>query len=160
MSTVGDPDEWIEMELCADSGACDSVMPQDGACARVPIAPPFRSHRGIEYEAANAQTIPCFGERRLEIYIDGVTAPRGMILQVADVHKPLLRLSRCADLGYERCLGRTCGYLCDRSTGEAIPLARKGNLYTLGVWVRAARARHEPMRTLHDLALHFAGQRS
>ena len=132
------------MELCADSGACHSVMPKDGACAEIPIAPLAHCQRGMEYEVART---------------DGATTPRGMVLQVADVHKPLLSLSRCADLGYESCLGRTRGYLLDHETDEAIPLARKGNLYTLRVWVRAARTKHEPMRTPHDPAAHFAGQR-
>ena len=63
-------------------------------------------------------------------------------LQVADFHNPLLSLSRCADLGYKSCLGNTCGHVLDHETGEAIPLARKGNLYTLRVWVRAARTGH------------------
>ena len=159
MSTVGDPDEWSELELSADSGACDSVMPKEGACAQIPIVPSAQSQRAMEYEVANAQAIPCLGERRLEIWTDGATAPRGMVLQVADVHKPLLSLSRCADIGYESCLGRTCGYLLDRETGEAIPLARRGNLCTLTVWVRAARPNHQPVRTPHDPVGHFTGQR-
>ena len=99
------------------------------------------------------------GERRLEIWTDGATVSRGMVLQVADVQQPLLSFSRCADLGYESRLGRTCEYTPDRETGEATPFARKGNLCTR-VSVREARTRHEPMRTPHDLALHFAGQRS
>ena len=61
LSTVGDPDERIEMELCADSQACDSMMPKDGACARIPIVPLAQSQRGMEYELANAQAIPCVG---------------------------------------------------------------------------------------------------
>ena len=156
---MGDPDGWIGMELCADSGACDPVMPKEDACARISRVPSAQSQRGMEYKVANAQTISCLGERRLEIWTDRVTAPRGMVLQVADVHKPLLSLSRCADLGYESCLGRTCGHLLDHETGGAISFARKGNLCTLRVWVRAARTNLEPLRTPHDLAGHFAGQR-
>ena len=144
--------------LCGLRGMrLDSVMPKDGACARIPIVPSAQCQRGMEYEVANAQTIPCVGERRLEIWTHGMTAPRGMVIQCADVHKPLLSLSRCADPRYESCIGRTCGYLLDCETGEVIPLARKGNLYTLRVWVRAARTRHEPTRTPHDPALHSAG---
>ena len=79
-----------------------------------------QSQRGMEYEVANAQTIPRLGERRLEIWTEGATAPRGMVLQVADVHKQLLSLSRCADLGYESRLGKACGYLLGHETGESI----------------------------------------
>ena len=58
-STVGDSGELIEIELCADSGACDSVMPKEGACARIPIVPSAQSQRGMEYKVANAQIKPC-----------------------------------------------------------------------------------------------------
>ena len=115
--------------------------------------------KGMEYKVANAQAIPYLGEQRLEIWTEGASAPRGMALQVADVHRPLLSLSRCADLGYESCSDRTCGYSFDHETGEAIPLARKDNLYALTVWVRAAMTKHEPLRTPHDPAGHFARQR-
>ena len=103
----------------------------EGRCrARIPIVLLAQFQRGMEYEVANAQTIPCLGKRGLKIWSDGAMGPKGMVLQVADVHKPLLSLSRCADPGYESSLGRTCGYLLDRETGKAIPFARKGNLYT------------------------------
>ena len=58
LSAVCDPDVWIEMKRCADSGACDSLMPKNGACARIPIVPSAQLQRGMEYDVANAQTIP------------------------------------------------------------------------------------------------------
>ncbi len=59
-------------------------------------------------------------------------------MQVADVHKALLSLSRCADMGFESRFGRTMGALIDEETGEVIPLKRKGNLYVLRCWLKAA----------------------
>ena len=135
LSTVGDG-QWIRIDLTADTGACDSVIPKAGACARIAIVPSTQSQRGMKCGVANSKTILCLGERRLEIWTDGATAPRGMVLQVADVHKPLLSLSHCADIGYDSCLSRSCGYLLDHETREARPLARKGNLYTLRGCVR------------------------
>ena len=68
-----------------------------------------------------------------------------MNMQVADVHKGLLSLSRCADMGFERRFGRRAGARICENTGEVIPLANKGNLYVLSVRVRAAPfARPEP----------------
>ena len=90
------------------------------------------------YEVANKQTIPCLGERRLEIWTENAGKSRAMAVQVADVHKPLLSLSRCADAGFESRFGQTAGCLIETETGEIIPLQRKGNLYFLRAWVRAA----------------------
>ena len=75
--------------------------------------------------------------------------PMGMAIQVADVHKPLLSLSRCADLGYESRFGKHAGFLIEVHTGEIIPLRRVGNLYMLRVWVKAAPDPNSP----------FGGQR-
>ena len=54
------------------------------------------------------------------------------------MHKPLLSLSRCADMGFEVRFGRTMGALIDEETGEVVPLKRKGNLYVLRSCLRAA----------------------
>ena len=61
-----------------------------------------------------------------------------MSMQIADVHKGLLSLSRCADLGFEARFGRVAGALICERTGEVIPLTRKGNLYVLRLWIQAA----------------------
>ena len=55
----------------------------------------------MEYEAADGHTIPNLRERRCIMWTDGAIAGRKINLQVADVHKALLSLSRCADMGFE-----------------------------------------------------------
>ena len=61
-----------------------------------------------------------------------------MNLQVADVHKALLRLSRCADMGFESRFGKLVGALIDEETEDVIPLHCKGNVYVLKCWLKAA----------------------
>ena len=139
---------WVQIELTADSGACDSVMPKAGIWDGIKIWPSVQSERGFEYEVANGSTIPCLGERRLQLWTEGADKPRAMAIQVADVHKPLLSLSRCADVGYESRFGREWGCLYDVSTGDVIPLHRRGNLYFLRAWARAA-----------DISTPFGGQK-
>ena len=56
--------------------------------------------------------------------------------QCADIHKPLLSVSRCADLGFDCVLESDDGKLLDKVTGEAIPLHRRGNLYVMRAWIR------------------------
>ena len=87
---------------------------------------------------ANGDSIPNLGERRCLMWTEGATTVKHINMQVADVHKALLSLSRCADMGFESRFGRTMGALIDEETGEVIPLKRKGNLYVLRCWLRAA----------------------
>ena len=94
--------------------------------------------RGMEYEVATGASIPNLGEKRCEMWTEGAAAPKRIAMQVADVHKALLSLSWCADAGFESRFGSKVGCLIDTTTGEVIPLLRRGNLYVLRCWIRAA----------------------
>lgn len=59
-------------------------------------------------------------------------------MKVADVHKGPLSISRCSDMGLFSKFGRVAGALFDEETGEVIPLQRRGTLYVLRCWIRAA----------------------
>ncbi len=107
-------------------------------CPGIPITPSVQSLRGMEYEVATGESIPNLGEKRCEMLTEGASAPKSISMQVADVHKALLSLSRCADMGFESRFGRVAGALIDEESGEVIPLQRKGNLYVLKCWLRAA----------------------
>ena len=64
------------------------------------------------------------------------TAARNIAVRVADVHKPLLSLSKCADAVCKSRFGQTAGSLIDCENGEINPLHRRRNLYVLHAWVR------------------------
>ena len=131
--------EWFEVELTADTGACDTVVPKS-MCPSIPIVPSFQSQHGMEYEVASGEAIPNLGEKRCEMWTEGAAQPKSICMQVADVHKALLSLSRCADMGFESRFGAAFGCLIDTETGEIIPLQRRGNLYVLRAWIRSAPA--------------------
>ena len=124
--------------MIADTGACDAVMPRSGPYENIHIYPSNQSERGMLYEVANKQTIPCLGERRLEVWTDGASASRKMAVQVADVHKPFLSLGRCADSGFQSMFGQSAGALIDMESYDVIPLKRRGNLYYMRAWIRAS----------------------
>ena len=130
-------EEWYEVELTADTGACDTVIPKL-MCPGIPITPSMQSLRGMEYEVATGESIPNLGEKRCEMWTEGATSPKSIAMQVADVHKALLSLSRCADMGFESRFGSAFGCLIDTISGEITPLQRRGNLYVLRAWIRAA----------------------
>ena len=129
--------EWHEIELTADTGACDTVIPKS-MCPGIPLTPSYQSLHGMEYEVASGESIPNLGEKRCEMWTEGATCAKSISMQVADVHKALLSLSRCADMGFESRFGARFGCLIDTETGEVIPLQRRGNLYMLKAWIRAA----------------------
>ena len=135
ISVVRRPDEWTQITVTVDSGACVSVMPV-GTCEGISILENEWSRGGAEYEVANGATIPNLGERRCEVMTVGSQQAKMITFQVADVHKPLLSISACADMGFDCFLGKEGGQLRDKITGEKIPLERHGSLYTMQMWVR------------------------
>ena len=66
----------------------------------------------------------------------GSNRSKRIVFQVADVHKPLLSISGCADMGFDCYLGDKGGQLVDRMSGESIPLERRENLYIMRAWIR------------------------
>ena len=126
---------WTEVEVTVDSGACDTVMPTK-LCPHISVIATEDSKRGMEYEVANGETLPNHGERHCLLMTEDSENPKKIVFQCADIHKPLLSVSRCADLGFQCILGKYGGQLVDESTGESIPLHRRGNLYVMRAWVR------------------------
>ena len=124
LSPLGEASEWVEIKLTADSGACDTVIPKT-MCPSIPIVPSQQSLLRLVYEVANGQSLPNLGERRCELWTEGATQAKSITMQVADVHKGLLSLSRCADMGFESRFGKAYGCLIDTASGEVIPLQRK-----------------------------------
>ena len=61
----------------------------------------FFSREGAEYEIANGQSIPNLGERRCEFMTVGSATAKRITFQVADVHKPLLSITACGDMGFD-----------------------------------------------------------
>ena len=74
---AGVRDEWVEVEFCADTGACDTVMPRV-LCENIAITPSLQSLACVEYEVANKQTLPNLGERKCLVWTEGAAVPRPM----------------------------------------------------------------------------------
>jgi hypothetical protein len=90
----------------------------------------------MEYEGANGETLPNVGERYCVLMTEDSQQEKKITFQCADIHKPLLSVSRCADLGYNCILGKHGGQLVDEVSGEVIPLHRRGNLYVMRAWIK------------------------
>ena len=117
-------------------GAFDTVMPRK-MLEHVALEPSEMSRQGLEYEAANGGALPNLGQRRLDCMTPGSNFAKDITFQVADVHKPLLSVSKLADINYVCRVDTEGGWLEDRERGEWIPVRREGSLYVLKMWVRA-----------------------
>ena len=98
ISAVNRPDEWIALDVTLNSGACVTVMPS-GLCPGIHIVENDLSRNGIEYEVVNGESIPNLGEKRCQVVTIGSMSPKKIIFQIADVHKPLLSVTACSDMG-------------------------------------------------------------
>ena len=135
ISGVGPQPEWTEIEITIDSGACESVMPA-WMCAHIPIVPGQQSISGIVYEVGNGEIISDLGKRHISMMTIGSNTMKQVTFQVADVHKVLMSVSKCADNGFKCRLGVAGGVLVDHASGETIPLERRENLYFLKAWIK------------------------
>jgi len=131
------------IDVIADSGACETVMPKN-LCSNIKLRESEASKAGVEYEVASGKAVPNLGERHCEIFCEGAGSSMMMHFQVADIHRPLLSLSRAADQGFKSHLDWYGGYLEDTKTGETIPIQRRGNLYIMQIWVRASSEPPDP----------------
>ena len=126
---------WTEVEVRIDSGACDTVRPTK-LCAHLSVIATEDSRRGMEYEVASRETIPNVGERHCSLMTEDGQNPNSIVIQCADIHKPLLSVSGCADRRFQCVFGKHGGQLVDEEIGEIIPLHRRGNLYVMRAWIR------------------------
>ena len=61
------PSEWVLIDVIADSGACETVMPK-GLCPNIALRESEASKAGVEYEVANCKAVPNLEERHCEIF--------------------------------------------------------------------------------------------
>ena len=64
--------EWIEVELTADTGACDAVI-HKMMCPGIPIVASQQPILGLAYEVANGASIPNLGEQWCVIWTEGAS---------------------------------------------------------------------------------------
>ena len=80
------------IDVTVDSGACVTVMPA-GLCQGITIVENDLCKNGVEYEVANGESIENPEERRCEVMTIGSMIPKRIVIQIADVHKPLLSIN-------------------------------------------------------------------
>ena len=89
---------WEEITMFVDSGATESVVPED-MLESIETKEGPAAKRGVQYEVANGIRIPNLGEKSSQAHTeDG--AVRSITAQVCDVNKALLSVSRMVKAGH------------------------------------------------------------
>ena len=129
-----DEEGWEEIEFAVDSGASENVMGED-MLRSVEVKEGEAARRGVEYEVANGVRIPNLGEKTFVGFTDtGVR--RNLKVQVCDVNKGLLSVSRVVQHEHRAVFDSDGSYLEDKATGEKLWLQEKGGMYVLKLWVK------------------------
>ena len=131
-------EEWEELEMAVDSGASETVAPED-ILQSVQIQDGEAKRKGVQYEVADGTVIPNLGEKSfIAVGEDG--ALRSMKVQVCDVNKPLPSVRRVTSAGNRVVFEEGGGYIQDKSTGEKMWLKEQDGMYILKLWVRKGGA--------------------
>jgi hypothetical protein len=133
------PENWREIKITVDSGACDHVIsPELVNTNNVRITDAVRN--GVTYRTASGHILPNLGETN----VGGVTGTGqtiNMTMQVAGVNKALASVRKMCKSGnrvvFEDGVDDTIGgYVQNIVSGERTPITKEGGTYQVSVWTQ------------------------
>ena len=126
MQSAGES-EYIEATI--DSGASDSVAGRNHATT-CHVVPSLGSMEGVKYVSASGDIIENEGEKHVQVETVNGTK-RTLNLQVADVHRVLLSVSKICDSGNKVVFTSSGGKIVNESTGEEDHFERRDGVYRM-----------------------------
>ena len=133
LNEVNDGPRWRRITSVMDSGAADSVAPEDIA-SWVPVAESAGSKRGQHYLSASGDRLPNLGQKRLQVVTDEGKETT-TTYQIADVTRPLCAVSKACDSGNVVVFTKEGGFV-QSPNGERTKFRRDQNVYLLDTWIR------------------------
>ena len=136
-------DEWERLVMIIDSVAAKAMFPASMAI-HVATVPGNKTRAGVRYTSAGRQKLPNLGEKRCLLGTEEIGTARGMTMQVANVQKALLSVSKAVDAGNRVVFDDGWSFMEDKRSGERTNTIRQGNLYTLDSWVKQRGDEDQP----------------
>ena len=121
------------LDLTIDSGAAEHVI-GPRTLPQVPVQASEGSKKGVCYVTANGMKMANQGEQVVSATTGSGQSCR-FKLQVTNVHRPLMSVSRICDTGHRVVFEAKGGYIQSVTTGEKVQFRRDNNVYRLGVSV-------------------------
>ena len=129
------PEDWKMLKLTVDSGAGESVIPEEDA-DNVPLEDGDR--KGCRYEVADGHIIHNKGQKRCAVVTRDGGSPKLLNLQVSDVHKGLLSVIELVKSGYRVVFDEEWSYIQDKSIGLCDTMDQGDDSFELVTWVKPA----------------------
>lgn len=127
---------WERLELTVDSGAAETICPAKEVTG-IPTQPGEKFAQGVRYTCAGGKKLPNLGEKRMLMVTADSKVQHNMTMQVAEVNRALMSVSRCVDAGNRVVFDDKWSFIEDKKTGHRSTIHRRGNLYVLESWVKA-----------------------
>ena len=144
--------DWTRIRAVPDSGAIDSVAPNDMANGYQVVTGPG-SRRGQKYVSASVDEIANEGEQRLPLVSNnGVVTEKRW--QLAAATRPLQSVGETCDAGNRVVFGRGGGILQSLHTGEVTPFIREKGVYLMDMWIPPAPTSANPESDIQRLGQH------
>lgn len=124
---------WRPLELTVDSGAADTVTPED-TLEGFDVDTSEATEDG--FVVADGSKIPNLGKKKALLATRNWSTPRNISFQVAPVHKTLLSVSKLTENNHRVVFEPDGAYIEDLASGERTELIKKNGLYVLRAWVR------------------------
>ena len=122
-----------DLTITIDSGAAESVVGA-GMAPTIPTTTSPGSIAGVEYVAANGSRMKNQGQKHIPVFTEAGQRCR-LRMQVTDVKKPLLSVSRICDTGHRVIFDKQGGYIEANDTGERFNFIRENGVYRMRVKV-------------------------
>ena len=120
-----------ELWLTIDSGSAENVISKRQA-SHVPIRPSQGSIAGVQYATADGTTMYNYGEKAIKVLTEEGSRCT-LKMQVTDVTKPLMSVSKICDAGHEVVFNKSGGVIKSIETGQETRFIRVNNVYRLRV---------------------------
>ena len=124
---------WEKVRLQVDSGAIDTVAPKTVG-RHLPVRETEAVKRKMGYVAANGTKIANYGERILR-GLNEEGKELSMVVQVADVIKPLASVHRMNEAGNVVVLDGEDSYTLNKQTGNVTPIAWEDGRFMFDMWI-------------------------
>ena len=119
------------MTITIDSGAAESVINESHA-PEVQTLPSKGSLAGVEYVNANGSTMKNKGEKLLPVILNN-GEECSLRMQVTDVHRALLSVSRVCDSGHTVTFTKEGGFIQHEASGKKFEFQRTNGVYRMQV---------------------------
>ena len=127
-------DQWVQVEANIDSGATETVIPEETLAGVIDISEGAAFKRGVQYEVADGTKVPNLGERRFVGFTEDGRAS-GVVAQVCAVNKMLMSVSKMTKNGNKVVFDDEGSYVEDKASGARSWMTEKDGMYALKIWV-------------------------